>query len=237
MTEFPQVPEPLSSASDEERATLAWLLEVEQAPAELGSAEIARLGDLLGDLSKTIRRHAAAAMTEALRSGVVTTLVCEVLLRDREASRRWGTAFALVRSQRAELSGDVLAEFLAALGNDDGDVRWAAAANLAVLARESSILRDQLGALVGDDDPRRRKMALLCLCEAGAHDGAVYRRALADDDRYVRMAALTGLARSADRSELSLAAIARLERDDADPGVQRAAAAVLRRLQSLNPER
>jgi hypothetical protein len=73
-------------------------------------------------------------------------------------------------------------------------------------------------------------MALLCLCDSGERDGALYRGALADADPFVRLAALTSLARGGDRSDESLAAISAVADADADARVRRGAAAIHRRL-------
>lgn len=194
----------------------------------LDAGDAARLLACLGHQAKGVRRSAAKAVGEALRQGTIAREDCEALLVGHDAATRWGAAFAL--SAAGVRSPAIVDAALPALDDADGDVRWAAAAVVAAAARDSADLRDRLRNFGTDPSARMRKMALLCLCDSGEQELQPFVSALADIDPYVRLAALTSLARRGDRSTESLSAISEVAKTDARANVRRAADAVLRRL-------
>lgn len=216
-------------ATDEDEVAIAAVLGcVERGEADVASGDLPRLAGYLGHPRKTLRLHAAGALSATLARSKVDLSFFDVLLASEDVHVRWGAAFAVGRAGAAD--SRVIDVAMEALGADDGDVRWAAASILVEAARPSAGIRAQLRALVAGGNARTRKMALLCLCDSGERDGALYRAALADADPFVRLAALTSLARGGDRSDESLSAISALADGDGDARVQRGAAAVLRRL-------
>jgi hypothetical protein len=188
----------------------------------------AALARLLAHSLKPLRLRAAAILSEAISSRRLPEALCERLLESSKSEVRWGAAFAASRAgMRTKRVLDVAIE---SLDVEDGDVRWAAASIVTREARESVIVRERLRILSANGSPRGRKMALLCLCDSGVADGVLYRAALSDDDSFVRLAALTSLARTGDRSAESLAAIRKVSESDADVRVRRGATAILSRL-------
>jgi HEAT repeat protein len=183
---------------------------------------------LLAHPSKPLRLKAVAVLAEAMSAGRVPDVLCDRLLGRADADARWSAAFA---ASRAGLRiPQVLDIAVAALDVEDGDVRWAAASIVTQGARESDALRARLTSLASSGSPRSRKMALLCLCDCGVVDSDLYRNALRDDDPFVRLAAVTSLARSGDRSPESLEALRTVSEEDDDARVRRGAGAVLARL-------
>jgi HEAT repeat protein len=188
--------------------------------------------DCLGHAGKAVRCEAAeeAAHLAAIDPRVPPLLVERLDSPDFRV--RWGAAFALCRSGRS--SGRALDVLLDTLGSDDGDVRWAAAGlivRFAATVEGRSTAESALTNLVRSGSVLQRKMALYGLRDLGAdgHETRVAaQRALRADDRGVRLAALSFLAR-AGGDEADAEAMARLL-DDVDGGVRRAAAAALGRL-------
>jgi len=215
-------------ALGDEDAVLAILAAIERRDRAMRADELPQVAACLAHPIKTIRRAAAGALAASLAGGIVGPADCEALLAQDDADVRWGTAFALGRAGHA--NARVLDIAIEALANDDGDVRWAAASIVVATARACGELRARLRTLVASGTSRTRKMALLCLCDCGERDGVLYRAALADADPFVRLAALTSLARGGDRSPESLAAIASVADSDEDARVRRGAGAILRRL-------
>jgi HEAT repeat protein len=163
-----------------------------------------------------------------MSANLTPAALVDARLSSSDAEVRWVAAFA---ASRAGVSDDrVVGIAVEALAFEDGDVRWAAAAIVTRAARDSDVLRTQLRSIVASGTPRSRKMALLCLCDSGVSDGHLYRSALADEDPFVRLAALTSLARSGDASPESLAALRAVIDGDADARVRRGATAILSRL-------
>lgn len=206
-------------------AALARMESGEAAPQPGAPALLERC---LGHPDKHVRLHAASALAAQLGRGGIDADLCRDWMNSEHEHVRWGAAFAA--SKAGLLEHDIVAIALSCLDSGDGDVRWAAASLVVAAARRSAAVKQQLRDLVASGSDRRRKMALLCLCDCGERDGALYREALGDGDSFVRMAALTSMARNGDRSGESLAAIAAIAEGDAEANVRRAAAAVLRRL-------
>ncbi len=192
------------------------------------AAAVERAIELLAEPSKPVRLAAASALAAALGRGDIAVSGIEPLLREGRDAERWGAAWALARARLATPAA--IEVLVAALESRDVDRRWAATTAVATLAREDESLRARLRGLSAGGSPQARKMSLICLCDGGERDGAVFRAALKDDDPFVRLAALTSLARLGDRSAPSLGAIASLAAGDADERVRRGAGAVLRRL-------
>lgn len=215
-------------ARDEKAPDPAGRLLDEMAGRPLEPADEEALARCLSHGAKPVRLRAAALLTDAVSSGRAPAALCDRLLGSKDAQARWGAAFAASRAGiRSEQVLDIAIE---ALDVADGDVRWAAASIVAREARESERLRATLRTLASEGTPRSRKMALLCLCESGVIDGDFYRRALGDDDPFVRLAAVTSLARSGDDSPESLEALRVASQSDEDTRVRRGAGAVLARL-------
>jgi hypothetical protein len=206
------------------RAALATL-EAGEVPVD---AEIcAALIEVLGHPSKEMSRRAAGAL--ALAAGDPAAA--------RRSKERWPTPmsagagarrFALAR---AGVLGDaVVGAAIESLGSRDGDVRWAAAEIVCAAARQRPEVAGVVAGVCGSQVPEQRKMALYCLRDLGAADPAPFLRALDDDERSVRLAALAGLARYTALEPEALARVLCCMRDDADAGVRRAAAAAAARI-------
>ena len=177
---------------------------------------------------KAVRRRAADTLASALAGGDIDADSLRPSLASPSREVCWGLAFAL---RFAGLRDDALLEsWMEALGDEDGDVRWAAAAIVIEAARGEESLRAGLLVLAVSGRPLSRKMALFCLCAGGLRDATPFVAALADEDLFVRLAALTSLGRLGMREDGVLAAIAAVESGDPEPRVRRAAAAILERL-------
>jgi HEAT repeat protein len=150
-------------------------------------------------------------------------------LADAAPRRRWGATYA--RALLGSLPPACLPILLDALGDADGDLRWASAAILRAQPGLSGLPAALRGAL-GSGNPLQRKMALYCLRDLGVRDAGLEPRlvaALDDPDTGVRLAAMSALVGLVtDRPGAARGLVRRL--DDADAGVRRAAAAALGRL-------
>lgn len=207
------------------------------AGAKTNGVTAKRLVGLFDDESRQTRRRAA--------DGLVTLLVGNARPGDRQvvedaldSSRpalRWGAAFVLTRdgvgggaSSRAARIAEVAVE---TLGHPDGDLRWAAAAIIRDLFPAQPRLRQLLATTASKDENEQRvKMSLYCLRNIGEKDAGVFAEGLGHKDSGVRLAALSGLAATATTTVAVLAGIEECECNDSEPGVRRAAAAVLARL-------
>ena len=159
----------------------------------------------------------------------------EDALDSSRSALRWGAAFALTRdgvgggtSPRGARIVEIAVE---ALGHPDGDLRWAAVA----IIRGLFPVQPRLGQLLAttaskDENAQRVKMSLYCLRDIGEKDVGVFVAGLGHKDTGVRLAALSGLAATATTEATALAGIKACECNDSEPGVRRAAAAVLARL-------
>ena len=180
--------------------------------------------------SKTIRRRAADALAALARrdSNIVASI--RPGLNSDLPRIRFGTAYALGAIDGA-LDLDAASALCEALGDSDGDVRWAAAELIVRLGHSHSRrLGDDLLELLRGGNPAARKMALYCIRDLELRSDAVLRAASAstrDVDPHVRLAALALLAASfANHGEAVMQMLERLESDN-DAGVRRAAAIAL----------
>jgi len=197
-------------------------------------AEVAALADCLAHDRKVVQRRAAEAFAALAAGGLDVAAVLGAGLAAPAFRARWGAAYALALAGR--LPPAAVPVLLEALGDDDGDLRWAAARIVARLAASPALVA-RLCELVRTGSPPARKMALYCLRDLDARDAAAEAAAagaLADPDAHVRLAAQATLARvavdreaAAGRLLAALAAGALAER--------RAAAAALGTLGAATP--
>jgi HEAT repeat protein len=189
--------------------------------------------ECLGVGTKTLQRRAADVLrrtSEAARPAVLGALRAAVTAP--EASRRWGATYAL--GQLDILEPALVPTLLEALGDRDGDRRWAAAALMVGCGTRHPTevvpaLRNALRAPV----PELRKMALYVLRDLAIDVPGLTAEMLAatrDDDIAVRLAALAALTRLAAPPSGACDEALRLARDDPNPGVRRAAVSALGKL-------
>lgn len=168
--------------------------------AEQGRAapdELDALAACLADPRKAVQRPAAEAFAALAARGVRVAEVLDAASRSKQATQRWGAVYAL--SLVGAPPPHVLPVILDALGADDGDVRWAAAAILLRLADRATLV-DRLRGLAQAGNAAQRKMALYCLRDLGARSAEVEEvilRAAGDGEVDVRLAAFAALARLA----------------------------------------
>lgn len=217
-------------ASDRPEAGLAAVLTAIEggalrAPPSCGEL----LAALLSHPSRAVKRRAAGALAAALEHGVVDAPFVEALLDAGDRATRWGATFALHRAGRP--TARMVDVALETFGDENGDLRWAASTVIAAAAPLVPDLAPRLRALAVSGPATTRKMALLCLADAGDRDAAFACAALADEDLYVRLAAVTVLGRLGDASPAVREALASVAAADAEATVRRAAAAVHDRLE------
>ena len=188
--------------------------------------ELAALAECLGDGRKAVERRSADAFAALHARGVDVEAVLAAALAAPVARRRWGAAFAL--SLLGDPPSSTLPVLLDALGMDDGDVRWAAAAIVTRLRDRDQVVR-ALQDVVRRGSAAQRKMALYCLRDLGARLPDVETAVLAavDDAEWeVRIAAITSLphlTRTPERAAERLVAVL----ETAEARERRAAAAAL----------
>lgn len=201
---------------------------------EPSAAELDALRDCLGDSHKLVQRRAAEAFAELVRRGVNIGDRLAGALDVDDLRLRWGAVYAL--SRIGPLTLKALPTLLDVIGLDDGDMRWAASElikGLADSARPTVV--DRLLEAAATPGPRR-KMALYCLRDLQVPQAAdLVGAALADTHLETRLAALALLAK-VHADPAAAAAIIRPLIDDADPRMQRAAAATLGNLGVSSPE-
>jgi HEAT repeat protein len=225
----------------EPQAQLAAIAQIARAPDTRLSAETVRaLMRCLGAESKAVRRHAAEAAALAAPHNPAIAPALHALLASVAPRARFGAAYALglIGGDAFDLrAADALYQ---ALGDLDGDVRWAAHDLIMRLGGEyPAEVRVGLLTLAHGSAPDARKMALYCLRDL-APDGeqvlAAATLASSADDTHVRLASLAILARlPAYRREASTIA-ARILESDPNPGVRRAAAAALGLIKDASPQ-
>lgn len=220
----------LAALADEqaEPALAAVLTSIEDATLRVDANCRDRLAVLLSHPTRAVKRRAAGALATAVSRGDIDAAFVEGLLDADDAATRWGAAFALHRAGRA--TPRVVDVALETFGDESGDLRWAASTVLAGAAALVPDLAPRLRDLVRSGSATTRKMALLCLADAGDRDVAFASTALDDADVYVRLAAVTVLGRLDDGSPALRLALATVADSDPEATVRRAAAAVLQRL-------
>ena len=196
---------------------------------DAGAAELEALADCLGHDRKVVQRRAAEAFAALDRRGTPVRAVLATALGSAAIRQRWGAAYAL--SLLGVPPPETLPVLLETLGQDDGDMRWAAA-RIVVRMRDEAGLVPMLAELATRGSGPQRKMALYCLRDLEAVPADAERVAIAalgDPDVGVRLAALSTLpAVAIDRAAAARRVLSLL--DDPDGGVRRAAAAALGKL-------
>ncbi|HLX05710.1 MAG TPA: HEAT repeat domain-containing protein [Candidatus Binatus sp.] len=206
-----------------------------------GANTIEKLIRELGDAHKSVQRRAIDELAAIAATG--DPLIIEKLRKSLASSdrrMRWAAAYALGQIGAGAFamdSADVLCE---AMGDDDGDIRWAATNLMVRLGRENlAEIGARLLKLAADRDHNARKMALYCIRDleiAGADLLAVLEIAVHDSDIHVRLAALSVLSRLRDASGQCVRIILECMRSDPDPGVRRAAASALGNIQNAGAD-
>jgi HEAT repeat protein len=226
--------------ADDPAAQLGAIAEIARNPAtRLSQAAVRALLRCLGAERKQVRRHAAdtAALAAAHDSRIVSAL--HATLESAEPRVRFGAAYAL-----GLIGGDAFdlraaAALYDALGDADGDVRWAAHDLLLRLGGAfPAAVGAGLLALARGGAPDARKMALYCLRDLAPGGAEVMRAAIeasAAGNPHVRLASLAILARLANFRREASEIAARMLESDPNPGVRRAAAAALGRIADGSP--
>ena len=214
---------------------------------DAGTAELEALALCLGHHHKLVQRRAAEAFAGLDRRGTPVRAVLAAALRSTAARQRWGAAYAL--ALLGAPPRDTLPVLLETLGEDDGDLRWAAARIVVRMRDEPELVRMLAELAVRGGSKRlivsaargrgpQRKMALYCIRDLGAPSTdaeGVAAAALGDPDVGVRLAALSTLpAVAVDRVTASRRLLSLLE--DPDGGVRRAAAVALGELGTNSEE-
>lgn len=229
----------IAVALEDPEAQLGAIAQIARTPdIRLSDAAVRALIRCLGAESKAVRRHAAEAAAMAVPHSPAIAPALHALLASASSRARFGAAYALglIGGDAFDLrTADALYE---ALGDSDGDVRWAAHDLILRLGGEyPAQIRAGLLALAHRGAPDARKMALYCLRDL-APDGeeilAAATLASAADDTHVRLASLAILARLPDRPQASAIAAQILE-SDPNLGVRRAAAAALGLISHASP--
>jgi len=221
-------------------AQLRAIAEIAGSPAtRLSAAGVGALVRCLGAESKPVRRHAAeaAALAAPHDSRIVSAL--HAMLANPAPRARFGAAYALGLLGGDDFDLRAAGALYEALGDGDGDVRWAAHDLLMRIGGEyPAPVRAGLLALARGGAPDARKMALYCLRDL-APDGAEVLHAAGDasaaDDTHVRLASLAILARLPNFRREAASIAARMLESDPNSGVRRAAAAALGLIAHASP--
>src|SRR5437870_453881 len=144
-----------SASADDRVAAIAEL-----GRGDTGAAELEALAQCLGHDRKLVQRRAAEAFAALDRRGTPVRAVLAAALRSTAARQRWGAAYAL--SLLGAPPRETLPVLLETLGEDDGDMRWAAA-RIVVRMRDEPELVGMLAELAVRGRGSQRKMALYCL--------------------------------------------------------------------------
>jgi hypothetical protein len=176
--------------------------------------------------SKELQRRVAEVLSRAC-SNDAQRLRVVAGLDDVCAERRWICAFALARA--GYRNAGVLKVAIEALGQPDGDIRWAAAEILRAPETVADA-RPLIVSAASSESAMRRKMALYCMRDLNIAETTVVLDALGSPDSGVRLAALAALPKLAGRDPRATHEAVRCLREDEDAGVRRAAAAILGRL-------
>ncbi|HET9063015.1 MAG TPA: HEAT repeat domain-containing protein [Candidatus Binatia bacterium] len=185
-----------------------------------------RLIELLAAASKEERRMAAEQLIELADREPSAVAALRAALTDADPRRRWGATFVLHRTGVRDEG--VFGGALTALGSNDGDVRWAAAQIVVLLAASNADRRKRVRDIAADPAAAGRKMALYCLRDLGGNDEDVFVAGLAAPDSRVRLAAVACLGRVPTLSALEVDALLTAVANDTDAGMRRAATVALR---------
>ncbi len=230
----------IAVALEDPEAQLGAIAQIARTPdIRLSDAAVRALIRCLGAESKAVRRHAAEAAAMAVPHSPAIAPALHALLASASSRARFGAAYALglIGGDAFDLrTADALYE---ALGDSDGDVRWAAHDLILRLGGEyPAQIRAGLLALAHRGAPDARKMALYCLRDL-APDGeeilAAATLASAADDTHVRLASLAILARLPAYRPQASAIAAQILESDPNLGVRRAAAAALGLISHASP--
>lgn len=230
----------IAAALEDPETQLDAIAQIARTPtARLSEAAVHALARCLSAESKAVRRHAAEAAAIAAPHSPVIAPTLRALLASASSRARFGAAYALglIGGDAFDLRvADALYE---ALGDSDGDVRWAAHDLIMRLGgMYPAEVRTGLLALAHRGAPDARKMALYCLRDL-APDGeevlAAATLASAADDTHVRLASLAILARLPAYRPQASAIAAQILESDPNPGVRRAAAAALGLISHASP--
>ncbi len=200
--------------------------------SNVGGVALDALIACVGADRKSIQRRAIDALAALAAGGdarVVTALKHTMSAGNRRA--RWGAAYALAQIGDDSLALDAAGVLCEALGDDDGDIRWAASVLIVRLGRRHrDEIRARVISLASSGNPNARKMALYCIRDlafAGSDLLAVLEIAVRDANVHIRLAALAVLAKLDEPSESAAAITLGCLESDPDAGVRRAAAIAL----------
>jgi hypothetical protein len=210
----------------------AVLLALQEGQAEVSEPVAVEIVRLLAGPSRALRRRAAGALATGLARGVGEEALAGAM-NDRDPERRWGAVFAAAKAGRSDTA--TYEGALEALAADDGDVRWAAAEIVRRLSLHFDPEGSALARLAASGASNARKMALYILRDLGCSDAGVIEAALGDEAAEVRLAALAAASRLSDPGRKLVAAITGVLERDSQPGVRRAAAAVLGAIAADDP--
>ena len=226
------MPQALLDGTPESRIAAMAALVARAAPPS--RVELEALRDCLADQRKPVQRRAAETFAALSARGVQVEYLLRNVLTVRDLRARWGAAYALSLLQRLQF--EALPTLFEVVALDDGDLRWAASELIKQLA---AVDRERVVAalLVAARDPGpQRKMALYCLRDLGvAESSDIALAALTDPHLETRLAAVALLAKVHRDPSSAARRIAALV-DDADPRMQRVAAATLGNLGISLPE-
>ncbi|HUY27666.1 MAG TPA: HEAT repeat domain-containing protein [Candidatus Binataceae bacterium] len=223
---------------------LGAIAEIALNPASsLSERTVYALARCVGAESKAVGRRAAEAAALVAAHDPRIAPAIRALLEESSPRARFGAAYALGLIGGAQFDLRAADALYQALGDADGDVRWAAHDLILRLGgAHPPQVRSGLLALARDgreDNGDARKMALYCLRDLGPESRDVLdaaRAASTAADAHVRLASLAILARApAYRREAAAIAMRMLETDP-QPGVRRAAAAALGLIGELSLE-
>lgn len=224
-------------ASAEPNRQIDAISQIAATPSERLSAEaLAALVRCAGAPAKSVQLRTADALAAVAGAGderAAATL--RAALADSSRRMRWGAAYALARIGGDAFGMDSADAIAEALGDSDSDIRWAAAGLLARLGwRYPDEIRARLLRLSLPGDPNTRRMALYCIRDLGCCGTdiiAAIESALADDNRFVRLAAVSVLARLEDPGDEVTRILAASIESDPDAGVRGAARTALARME------
>jgi HEAT repeat protein len=198
--------------------------------APLDGAAIVAVVACLDTPLKAVQRRAADLLSQVeagARTEVVSRLRTAIVSDNPRL--RWGATYALGRLGIVEPA--MIGPLLEALGQQDGDQRWAAVDLLIACAcSHPELVKSTLLDAAADPEPERRKMALYALRNVAPASPDVHQatlRGLRDPAVGVRFAALSALARLEPIPPEASALVLALCRGDPDAGLKRAALCTL----------